>query len=344
MLISKISNTLKRLKTSDLLYFEEQFMYGHREILLHYCMQKTRKLGSNMILRGSINHGFSYQENIWKMRKKNLRPAKRYVWNDRQLSPYGGASSVMATGAPWLYLLSDLGLNANNIEKRLKKDPKKVIIFPGHNVVSYFKYEITETIENYKSKIPQGSKVIVCLFWLDFCDPSIRKAFQDLGWEVVCMGYVPRLPKPDSTQGGRPNFLLELFTLFADASLLLTDNFSTGVLYALSLNLNVMYIESEQLVEVEKVGNEILGLVGPRSYGFFNSEKLWMKAYIPEILETDGKPKTFLNFALDELGYKNFLENIEGESFEWVKSEVDGKSLELYTEKFNSIKRFIDII
>ena len=67
MFISKIYNAVKRLKTSDLLYFEEQFMYGHREILLHYCMQKTPKLSSNMILNGSINHGFSYQENMWKI-------------------------------------------------------------------------------------------------------------------------------------------------------------------------------------------------------------------------------------------------------------------------------------
>jgi hypothetical protein len=95
MTSSKAFEALRRLKTSDLLYFEEQFMYGHREILLNYCLNKNQPLNNGSILRGSVNHGFAYQENIWKLRQRNLKPAKRYVWNFRQKLAYGENPNVL---------------------------------------------------------------------------------------------------------------------------------------------------------------------------------------------------------------------------------------------------------
>jgi len=264
--------------------------------------------------------------------------AKRYVWNDRQVIGHGQSSSVVATGAPWLYLLNDLGLTPLNIITKLEKNPKKIIIFPGHNVGVHAKYNIKETLENYMFAIPLGSQVTVCLFWMDFCDPETRRGISELGWQVETVGYVPRLPVPDSTQGGRQNFLLELFNLFSDANLILTDNLSTGLFYALSLNVQVMYIPTKQMVEYETEVNGIMGITGIRSKGFFNSEKLWIQEYFPEILKTKAEPNKFLEFAWNQLGYKNFLENESGIKFKWIKSEPDQKALDLYRRRLNSIK------
>ena len=341
MLNSKIKEFVRRLRTSDLIYFEEQFMYGHREILLHYCLQKNLNLGKDYILEGSIDHGFAYQENIWKLRKRNLTRANRYVWNDRQHRGHGLNSATLATGSPWLYLLGELGLNPANIKTKLKKDPNKVVIFPGHNIDTYHKYAIEETIENYLSIIPSGSKVTVCLFWTDFCDPILRRYFSDLGWTVESMGYVPRLPLPDSTIGGRQNFLLELFNLFSDASLILTDNASTGLFYALSLNVSARYIPSQQLIEFESIVNKSVGLSGKRPEGFFNSEMLWVESHFPQLIETKNEPNKFLEFAWEELGYKNFLENESGIKFKWINGNSNVQALDLYSERLSSIKMLL---
>jgi hypothetical protein len=340
LLITKAKNALRRLSTSDLIYFEEQFMYGHREILLNYCMQSSSNLNNFSILEGSIDHGFAIQENIWRLRKRNLTRAKRYVWNDRAKSAYGEDSSVFATGSPWLYLLSDLGLTPLNIGTKIKKNPKKVVIFPGHNVDTYFKYNIETIRQHFLPFVPEESQVTVCLFWTDFCDPSVRRKFTELGWNVESMGYVPRVPNPDSIQGGRPNFLLELFNLFIDTRLIITDNASTGLLYALTLDTEVMYVPSIQIKEHESIGNSLLGLDDNRPTGFFSTEIAWVSNYLPSLFETKTSPTKFLDFAWSELGYDNFLKNKSGGKFEWINSNVHPNALSLYRSRLESIVNF----
>ena len=339
MLGRKLSNIIKRLTTNNLLYFEEQFLYGHREILLNYCMHRNSELSGTSILEGSIDHGFAFQENIWKLRKRNLTSAQRYVWNERQKGAYRGDKSVSDTGSAWLYLLNDLGLTPENIRERLKKNPKKVIILPSHNTGIHFKYSIVESLENYLPYIPSGSDVVVCLYWIDFCDPSIRRAIGELGWKVASNGWAPRLPVPDLTQGGRQNFLLEFFALFNDATLTLTDNFSSGLLYALSLDAEVTYIPSKQFKELDRIGNQAEEhLKISELPGFFPTEELWVKHHLPQLIETKVKSRKFLDFAWDELGYKSFLKNEDGAKFKWIESGAEPSAIYLYQKRLESLK------
>lgn len=340
MLGTKLSTIVKRITTNNLLYFEEQFLYGHREILLNYCMHRNSKLSDTSILEGSIDHGFAFQENIWKLRKKNLTRAQRYVWNETQKRAYKGDKSVLDTGSAWLYLLSDLGLTPENIGARLKKDPKKVVILPSHNVGIYFNYSIVASLENYLPYIPFGSDVVVCLYWIDFCDPSIRRAIEELGWKVASNGWVPRLPSPDLTNGGRQNFLLEFFALFNDTTLVLTDNFSSGLLYALSLDTEVAYIPSKQFMEFDRIGNQAAGhLKVAELPGFFPSEELWVKHHLPQLIETKVKSRKFLDFAWDELGYKSFLKNEDGSKFKWIESGAEPSAIYLYQKRLESLAK-----
>jgi hypothetical protein len=334
----KLKEIIRRISASDLIYFEEQFMYGHREVLLHYCGQKRDDLSNTSILQGSIDHGFAYQENIWRLRNRNLTRAKRYVWNHRHKVAYGADDLVVTTGSPWLYLLSALGITPENMPHKLKKEPKKVVVFPGHNVGTYFKYDLQKLGQHFLPFIPKDSKVTVCLFWTDFCDPVIRKSFTDLGWAVESMGYVPRLPSPDSTQGGRQNFLLELFSLLSTAELFLTDNASSGLFYAMSLNLEIMYIPSLELQNYESVGNSLIGLDNNRLAGFFSSEKLWVEHYLPSLFDTKNKPSRYVNFSWNELGYEYFLTNESGYKFDWINSGADPRALDLYNIRFKEVK------
>ena len=339
----KLKEAIRRISTSNLIYFEEQFMYGHREALLHYCGQQSINLSNTSILQGSIDHGFAYQENIWKLRNRNLTRAKRYVWNERHKLAYGADDSVVTTGSPWLYLLSALGITPENITQKLKKEPNKVVVFPGHNVETYFKYDIQNLSQHFLPFIPENSNVTVCLFWTDFCDPAIRRSFTDLGWAVESMGYVPRLPTPDSTQGGRQNFLLELFSLLSTAELFLTDNASTGLFYAMSLNLEVMYIPSLELQKYESVANSLIGLDDKRPAGFFPSEKLWVEHYLPSLFDTKNKSRRYVDFSWSELGYKYFKNNQSGSKFDWINGDADPRAIDLYKSRFEEVKNSLSI-
>ena len=337
MVSFKLKEAIRRISSSNLVYFEEQFMYGHREALLHYCGQNNSSLSNTSILQGSVDHGFAYQENIWKLRKRNLTRAKRYVWNERHKLAYGADDSVVTTGSPWLYLLSALGITPENITHKIKKQANKVVILLGHNVETYFKYDIQNLSQHFLPFIPENSNVTVCLFWTDFCDPAIRRSFTDLGWAVESMGYVPRLPTPDSTQGGRQNFLLELFSLLSTAELFLTDNASTGLFYAMSLNLEVMYIPSLEIQKYESVANSMIGLDDKRPPGFFPSEKLWVEHYLPSLFDTKNNSRRYLNFSWNELGYKYFLNNQLGSKFEWINGGADPRAMDLYINRFKEV-------
>lgn len=109
-MFKKLSNHYKRVFTPDVVYYEEQFMYGHREALLHFSQENNSKLDNTNILLGSIDHGWYYSESIWKLRTKNpFKLANRYVWNDRQSELSNSTYRTVAVGLPGSICLIILG-------------------------------------------------------------------------------------------------------------------------------------------------------------------------------------------------------------------------------------------
>ena len=86
---------------------------------------KNEKLSHNSIIEGSIDHSWAYDENLWKLRKRNLRQANRYVWNERQENLLAKLARTTAVGSPWLYMLDNLGLSKNEIQGQLPKIKNK---------------------------------------------------------------------------------------------------------------------------------------------------------------------------------------------------------------------------
>lgn len=343
-MLKKIRSHYKRLFTPDILYYEEQFMYGHREVLLHFSQKNNPKLDDTNILLGSIDHGWYYSESVWKLRTRNpFKLANRYVWNDRHSELSNSSYRTVAVGAPWLYMLNNLGLDPTNIEIKLPKLKNKVIIFPGHNTGYLFSFDLNNSIEEFKLLIPENSEVIVCLFWLDFCDPSIRKAYQRQGWRVESVGATIRGSQPDTLNGGRTTVLIEMFHLLKDASLFITDDISTGLFYALSLNISVQFIETQSLKNFNKTWIDYLKNHHPKALsnrkGFYSTAVDWAGNYFSEIFETKTLPRKFLDFSWNELGYEAFKRNLNGQKFVWIPNQTKKDASHNYSQRLEEERR-----
>jgi hypothetical protein len=332
--LSKIKNILIRINQSDLEYYEEQFMYGHREILLNYFIKKE-KLRENFIIEGSIDHAWAYDENLWKLRKRNLKKSNRYVWNERQQTLLMKLAKTTAVGSPWIYLLDSLGLSKNKILTQLPKTKNKVLIIPGHNAIDSNK-DFKKTIEDLKNVASFSQNVIVSLYWIDYLDPQVRSIYRDLGWEVVCAGYVPRKKVSTSTIGGRQNFLLEFFDYAKDVEFIITDDFSTGALYALSLGAKIIYIPLEESINHMEIQRKFR--MKKHNDGFFGTPNDWILHYKPELLNTLSNPKMLIDFAWNELGEKSFHINKGKNKIIWKSSKLDNMSLRKYQKRLLEIK------
>lgn len=332
----KIESVLKRISTSNLNFFEEQFRYGHREILLNYSLSKNVNLKTNSILAGGLEHGWAPGALRWVLRKRNLTYAYRYIWHERRLINYRKKENAIAVGAPWLYMLSDLGLDQKSILDKLPKRKDKVVIFPSHHTLVPVRIDIISELHKFKNRISKDSEVIVCLFWLDFCNPIIREEIEKMGWNVFSAGIVSSVPYHDTSHGGRPNFLLELFSLLKDAELIVVSGVGTAMFYGLSLGAKVQYIQADN--PIDHWGLPDTGLQKINIPGFYDSNLQWLKFNIPEIFKTEQKPEQFIKAAWEELGVKSYQANINSDKFNWISCNVNQDALLVYQNRLTSIK------
>lgn len=337
MIFKKISSLYNRIKSNDVVFFEEQFMYGHRESILSFFKKINTSLTNQHILSGSIDHGWAYDENLWLLRKRNLQLADRYVWNSRHSKLLKNKAKTIPVGSPWLYMLANLDINPKNVLEKLPKT-NKVVIFPSHNL-SYSNLNIIDAIEGYEKHINENSNVVVCLFWLDFCDPKNIKYFEAKGWKVECAGYTTRPANPKDNVGGRPNFLLELFEILKDADLFITSDAGTGMFYAMSLGAKIQYlpnVHSLKHLDDQRIYKEV------KIDGFFETGFDWVNYYFPELIDTKVSPRNFIDKSWDELGYQDFLKNISNSRIKWIKRDTGESAMEIYSTRLNEIRKTLE--
>jgi hypothetical protein len=335
----KITNIFKRVTSTDLDFFEEQFRYGHREILLSYARLQNSQIDENAILDGSIDHGWAPHENKWILRKKNLRFANRYVWNEKRLENYSKKNRAVAVGAPWLYLLASLEISKENVEEKLKKTKNKVVLIPGHSNLSDCNHKILSQVLSMQKSIPSNSNVTVSLYWVDYLNVSLREEIEELGFKVFCAGFVPVVPYQDTEVAGRPSFLLELFDLLSDAELVVVSELSTAGFYAMSLGAKICFAPPPNTPWPinSKAGQTPLS--EPKSnIQFFQNTSEWINSKFPIFYSTHELPKSFVEFAWDELGEKSFIKNPHGLKFVWKTAKVRTESLRIYETRILEIK------
>ena len=245
----KATAGLDRIKKNDLNYFEEQFMYGHREVLMNYINENGIDFPSNSYLQAGLAHGWAPNFEIWKLRKKSLARAPRFVWNSPHSHKQNLKYGQIPIGSPWLYMLITLGLKPGDIAELPVSDQRINLVMPYHSEGLRIK-KISDQALHYKSFL-NPAETTICLFWNDFCDPTNRSTYLNLGFKIECVGYPHRVS--DSYRIGSPRtfFLLNLIKLILEHRTYFTDSISTSFFYAASLG-------KEVVVNGDKIAKEFL--------------------------------------------------------------------------------------
>ncbi len=247
-----LKNALRRRygldpKLSAQRQYNEQFAYGHREILLEYS-----ELPSDLIFKAIIPHG--------KIMPHALDPIVpsydildgseilQLLWRDDSSNEARklGILNVKPIGSPYLYALANKNQSISTTIKNLQmlsRDYKwslnehqdvletshKVLYLPLHGWEGdVHKHAVPE---DFLLRKIDPKRVKVCLGFLDFCDPEVRKIYIDLGWQLTCAGARDSLIV-NSPAGGRRKFLYQLTEIFDDADFIVANEFTTGLFYA----------------------------------------------------------------------------------------------------------------
>ena len=335
MLINRIKSILQRVLISDLDYFDEQFMYGHRESLLHELVKDGYLADGHFMLEAGLQHGWLSEAGIWRVRNRRLVKSPRYVWNSRWQTHLAKETFNIAIGAPWLYFLRSIGFNKENSYQN-RTTSKKFLVFPGHSGLSLPKNQIRQA--KYFSEIADPLDSTVCLFWLDFCNPAIREAFEDRGYVVKCVGFgSARQGDARFSGGGRVNYFVNLLDLFLTHEIIVTDEISSGQLYALTLGVKLMYVPNEESFNFM---NRALKTVVSTNPFFQKSHHEWVEKFAPDFLSTKNNPKSFCELAWKELGEDSLLSNEQLLELIWIKMDPKydlNQYLVEYKESLNSI-------
>mgnify|MGYP006276801451 CR=1 FL=1 len=228
-------------KFGDSPAISEQFLFGHREILL-----RILDFPQNVVLLGRLQHGWGIDlksfSDIHLTSFHKGRPIPYLVWNeyDAQFLKSCNVGSVISVGAPWLYLLEHQDkfpeLDCTSKEK------EGVLFFPSHSFHDL--PAIPQSIHTFKHirEVFASERITTVLYWLDFVDPKIKAHYDDLSDSVVCMGYrgAPWNLAYGSIEGGRINFLIELVKKIRQHKYVVLDHIGTALWYSLSLRKDVL--------------------------------------------------------------------------------------------------------
>jgi len=338
LILGKLQTVINRLNQRDTEYFDEQFMYGHREILLSSAINAEFKVDETSILVGGLLHGWAFDPSIWRVRKSNFRKAPRYVWHKKFQEKLPSSSKTVAIGSPWLYLLRELGIEKHSTVQLQNSELKDVLIFPGHNLL-YTSKNISRQVAKYKELVGSRSAT-VCLYWLDYLDPITSKTFVDAGFDVVCMGFTPRGKFGYSPKGGRVTFLPRLLELFAGHKLILADELGSGVFYAASIGKNILLCPDSHSDEIQ---SELAGIMGTHQ-DFYATADAWLVDHEPALWKTGQFSRRLVEIAWEELGEESLLSNGDLNTLPWVSSEIPRTLISEYRDSISNLKSKIVIL
>ena len=306
--------------------FEEQFMYGHRELLLNYSgLVDSNQKNYKLILEAGLQHGWLPDAGIFRARGKDLRIKPRYVWNKRWERNYPKMHDNISIGAPWLYLIQK---NLLNFQTQIKENKNSVLVFPSHSVLGIPR-DVKSMVSKFDKLTTGYERKLVCLYWVDFVNPEVFSEFSKYGFEIYCAGFGnPRGKVPFSDDAGRSTYLINLLEIFLKCNLIITDQIQSGVFYALSLGMKLQYApiaHSQDQDHEQCASNEI--------DGFHSTTEGWIKNCAPELLESASQPREFQELALNEIGIDSLLGKSQVGELPWKEAKISSEPMFNYIQK-----------
>lgn len=231
--------------------YREQFLYGHREILIAYA-----DLPDSAVLTGYLQHGFDvlgFQASQLS-RAANMAEAFQWVWmpSTEVRARARGHKRVRAIGAPWLYLLHRRNTGSlfeieppTNDPRRLSPDAQRLLFAPSH-WDQFASVDLhSRMCERIREVVTPSDTVTVLLHGLDFLQMKTRDVYETAGFRTTCLGWPKDSPRSFpvySDIGDRVNFLTNLAELLERSDALIVEGMGSLLFYASAVGLPVYWL------------------------------------------------------------------------------------------------------
>ncbi len=244
-LVHNIQRALKRADRSlsgPIVEFSEQFLYGHREILINFA-----KLNAKSLIKGSVEHGWALDSG------RGIRKftGGRYLylsWSQARISRAGITDkTTLAIGAPFIYAHKEVESPLEKFLSKYGSQESRILFFPTHGT-EHIQQNPESQIALFREKYdPRDASV--CLYWAEFINPAIYNLYKQAGFQIFCSGFSGQMEHTGlgysarklagSPIGGRPKFILNTIAILATHSKIVFGGLGTAVFYAGFMRKNI---------------------------------------------------------------------------------------------------------
>lgn len=202
--------------------------YGHAHLMARYAgladWRRPPRIWGYLQHGWNVHHGFDPTADL-------VPGVPKLVWSDgpRVVGHRLGLRDYHVVGAPWAYLLAlepDLGVLPES-------DRSGTIFYPFHGwerqPVTGDHRKLAATIRAHET-----GPVTVCLYWLEYRLPEVRRAYERAGFRVVTHGR-----RGGHRRGTDVDFLVDQLTELRRHRRVASNRLSTAVLYGASVGCEV---------------------------------------------------------------------------------------------------------
>lgn len=212
----------------------ENRAYGHAQTLSEYAGFPRARW-----VPGALQHGWNPFDGIG-IYDGAWRPLPKFVWSEENVRrgiEHGGRG-YRAIGAPWLYLL-----RMPDQSVRPPAGTASTIAIPFHATVHT---RLVGSHADYARDLADGEQsraLTVCLQWLDYDNPQIRRVYQEVGARIVTLG------RGTSGAPGHESFLRRQLEEIGHHDRLVSNRLATAVFYGAAAGLEVGVYGTEMSLE-----------------------------------------------------------------------------------------------
>lgn len=171
-------------------FYDDNDFYGHAQILRTYC-----GVSGHPGIPGRLQHGWYTDFGFGEPALADPRP--KLVWSRRiaQNCALRRVERVVPIGAPFLYLPKP----ADAVPSR---GLRSLLVMPFHGWEKEHLHGNMGTLTDAIGALEREGfgPISICLYWLEYGDPAIRKIFEDRGWGVFTNGHRDKNPRFHFTQ------------------------------------------------------------------------------------------------------------------------------------------------
>lgn len=153
--------------------------YGHAHVLARWC---GRDEENPPPIDGVLQHGWTFVHGFGAAHKP---PAGRpkFVWADisRRRGEAIGWNNYLVIGAPFAYLAA--------LEGPPEEERHGTIWYPFHGTQDFEQVEGDHDRLVREIREAEGDDVTVCLYYVEYENPTVRKYYEDAGFRVICHGH-----------------------------------------------------------------------------------------------------------------------------------------------------------